>query len=250
MNINKTKADLAEGHSVFGTISPTPDPLLAEWVGLSGLDYHMLDGEHGLFNPGDAVNFVRACELRDITPMVRIGSQDPKLLLQYVDAGFQGVMVPGLMSAAAVAEMVQAIKYPPVGTRGLGPIRAAGFQLTAEPAEAYISRANSETMFIAQFEHPELLDELPAILAVPGLDAVMIGPRDLSLVMGFPDGPDHEEVQAVINQAITQVRSAGRVVGITAGTRDESARQIERGARMILTSTHSLLNRGVVELRP
>ena len=250
MRINRTKEKLGKAEPVFGTISATPDPLMAEWIALSDFDYHMLDGEHGLFNPGDAVGFVRACELHDITPLVRLGPQDPKLVLQYLDAGFQGVMMPGLMTAEAVDNIGRAMKYPPEGTRGMGPSRAANFQLSSLGAADYIEKANRNTLFIPQFEHPDLLAELESIAKLETVDAIMIGSRDLSLAMGFVSEPNHPDVVAVIDQAIATIRRAEKAAGITAGNRLAVQQQLNRGAKIILCSTHHLLASGIKQWLP
>src|SRR5678815_4167857 len=90
---NKTKAKLQQGLPVYGVISTSDDPQLAELFGIAGFDYYMLDAEHGLIDPVQAVNLIRACESTNMTPIVRIGPKDPKLVLQYLDAGMMGIMM-------------------------------------------------------------------------------------------------------------------------------------------------------------
>src|ERR1051326_1501268 len=107
---NKTKSKLKARQPAYGVISTSDDPQLAELFGIAGFDYYMLDAEHGLIDPAQAVNGIRACERIDITPMVRIGPKDPKLVLQYLDAGMLGVMMPGLESVEQVQMLVDAIK--------------------------------------------------------------------------------------------------------------------------------------------
>ena len=122
---NLTKQKLQQGLPVYGVISTSDDPQLAELFGLSGFDYYILDAEHGLIDPAQAVNVIRACERTNITPLVRIGPKDPKLVLQYLDAGMLGVMMPGLESVEEVKMLVEAIKYQPIGKRGMGIARAS-----------------------------------------------------------------------------------------------------------------------------
>src|SRR5215510_2334511 len=124
---NKTKAKLKQGLPVYGVISTSDDPQLAELFGIAGFDYYMLDAEHGLMDATQVVNVIRACERTDMTPLVRIGPKDPKLVLQYLDAGMMGVMMPGLESVEQVQMLVDAIKYPPIGRRGMGISRASGY---------------------------------------------------------------------------------------------------------------------------
>src|SRR5688572_12808881 len=106
---NKTKIKLKAGQPAFGVISTTDDPQLAELFGIAGFDYYMLDAEHGLLDPAQVMNVIRACESTNMTPMIRIGSKDPKLVLQYLDAGMMGIMMPGLETADSVFRAPQGI---------------------------------------------------------------------------------------------------------------------------------------------
>jgi len=248
---NQTKAKLKQGFPVYGVISTSNDPQLPELFGVAGFDYYMLDAEHGLIDPMQAVNVIRACERTNITPLIRIGPRDPKLVLQYLDAGMLGVMMPGLESVEEVKMLVDAIKYFPLGKRGMGISRASGYTAyIGSKASEYINFSNDQTMVIIQFEDEKLLDVFPAMCAVQGMDAGIIGPRDLSLNMGFPDGPNHPEVQAVIDKAITIMRNANVTAGITAGTRTDAAKQVARDANMILAASQSLILSGSKEFLP
>jgi 4-hydroxy-2-oxoheptanedioate aldolase len=247
---NQTKAKLKQGLPVYGVISTSDDPQFAELVGLAGFDYYMLDAEHGLIDPAQAVNVIRACERTNITPLIRIGPRDPKLVLQYLDAGMMGIMMPGLESVAEVQMLVDAVKYSPTGKRGLGLTRASGYIVYGSEASEYIDFTNEQTMVIIQFEDDKLLEKFPGMCATQGLDACIIGPRDLSLAMGFPDSPNHPEVQTVIDKAIAIMRDAGITAGITAGTRADAAKQVARGANMILAASQSLVLSGSKEFLP
>jgi 4-hydroxy-2-oxoheptanedioate aldolase len=243
---NKTKLKLKAGQPAFGVIATSDDPQLAELFGIAGFDYYMLDAEHRLIDAAQAVNVIRACESTNMTPMVRIGPKDPKLVLQYLDAGMMGIMMPLLETVEEVKMLVDSVKYAPLGKRGLGFSRASGHN----PLPDYIDFSNEQTMVIIQFEDAKLLDVFPALCMVEGLDACVIGPRDLSLNMGFPDGPNHPEVQAVIEDAIRVMKNTGITAGITAGTRTDAENQIERGAMMILAAAQSLVLSGSKNFLP
>jgi len=247
---NKTKQKLQQGLPVYGVIATSDDPQLAELFGLSGFDYYILDAEHGLIDPTQAINVIRACERTNITPLVRIGSKDPKLVLQYLDAGMLGVMMPGLESVEEVKMLVEAVKYQPVGKRGVGLSRASGYMAYTSEAPKYIQFANENTMVIIQFEDEKLLPEFEAMCSVQGVDACMIGPRDLSLNMGFPDGPNHPEVQEVIDKAIAIMKKANITAGITANTHADAAKQVARGANMILATPQALIISASKEFLP
>ena len=241
---NKTKAKLKAGQPAFGVISTSDDPQLAELFGIAGFDYYMLDTEHGLLDPMQVMNVIRTCESTNMTPMIRIGSKDPKLVLQYLDAGMLGIMMPGLETVEEVKMLVDAVKYTPLGKRGLGFSRASGHMAYTSSAPEYINFSNEQTMVIIQFEDDKLLEVFPDLCAVKGLDACIVGPRDLSNNMGFADGPNHPEVQSAIDKAINITRNAGIIAGITAGTRADAEIQITRGAAMILAAAQSLVLAG------
>src|SRR6476620_7611125 len=243
---NKTKSKLKAGFPAFGVIATTDDPQLAELFGLAGFDYYMLDAEHGLLDPIQAVNVIRACESTNMTPMVRIGPKDPKLVLQYLDAGMLGIMMPGLETVEEVKMLVDSVKYAPLGKRGLGFSRASGHT----PSPDYITFSNEQTMVIIQFEDTRLLRIFPELCAVEGLDACVVGPRDLSNNMGFPDGPNHPEVQTAIDEAIHMMKKKSIIAGITAGTRTDAENQVKRGATMILAAAQSLILAGSKSFLP
>jgi len=241
---NRLKLKLKAGQPAFGVISTSDDPQLAELFGLAGFDYYMLDAEHGLIDPAQAVNVIRACERINMTPLVRIGTKDPKLVLQYLDAGMMGVMMPDLRTVEEVQMLIDAVKYPPIGKRGVGISRASSYMAYSGEAPKYIEFANEQTMVIPQFEDPALLDGFEEMISLPNVDAVVIGPRDLSLNMGFPDGPHHPEVQEMIDRVIAVCKKSGVAAGITAGTRTESEKQVARGATMILGIAQVLIMNG------
>ncbi len=247
---NKAKRKLKAGQPAYGVISTSDDPQMAELFGLAGFDYYMLDAEHGLMDAAQVANVIRACERVNITPMVRIGPKDPKLVLQYMDAGMMGVMMPGLETCEEIRMLVDAIKYPPVGKRGLGTTRAAGYISAGKEGVEYINFANEQTMVIPQFEDAALIDRFKEMISQPGVDAVVIGPRDLSLNMGFPDGPNHAEVQEMIDRVIAICKRVGVAAGITAGSRADAEKQVARGATMILTTIQSIISAGSREFLP
>jgi 4-hydroxy-2-oxoheptanedioate aldolase len=247
---NQAKYKLKAGQPTYGVLSTSADTQIAELFGLAGFDYYMLDAEHGLMDAAQVVDVIRVCERVNMTPMVRIGSKDPKLVLQYLDAGMMGVMMPGLETPDEIKMLIDAVKYPPLGKRGMGITRASGYIAVGKEAVDYINFSNEQIMVIPQFEDPVLLDRFEKMISQPGVDAVVIGPRDLSLNMGFPDGPNHPEVQEMIDRVIAICKKTGVSAGITAGSRADSARQVARGATMILAIAQWVIAAGSREFLP
>jgi len=247
---NRAKLKLKAGQPAYGVISTSDDPQLAELFGLAGFDFYMLDAEHGLLDFAQVVNVIRACERVNMTPLVRVGSKDPKLVLQHLDAGMMGVMMPGLESVEDIKMLIDAVKYPPLGKRGMGLTRASGYVAIGDDGVDYINFANEQTMVIPQFEDAALLDGFEEMISQPGVDVVVVGPRDLSLNMGFADGPNHPEVQEMIDNVVATCKRTGVSAGITAGSRADSAKQVNRGMTMILAIAQTVIQAGSKEYLP
>ena len=241
MKLHTLKQRWASGGAAVGVIAPNRDPVLAETIGLLGFDFYMIDGEHGALSASDAEHLVRACECVGMLPLARVRSLDPKLILQFLDAGVMGVMMPGLTRRDEVEALVQAIKYPPVGQRGLGPVRAANYMLAGTVQAEYVQQANAQTMVLPQIEDIAAVEAIESMISVPGIDGVVLGPRDLAMSMGFIDGPKHPEVDDAIARVVTAVRRAGLVVGTVAGTGAQARALIAQGHQLVLTSAANLL---------
>ncbi len=241
MEANRLKIKWAKGECAFGVIAPNLDANLAETIGLLGFDFYMVDAEHGPADPIAAENLVRACELTGATPLARVRSIDAKLVLQYMDTGLMGVMMPGVDTAEEAAALVDAVKYPPVGTRGLGPVRAARYLMGGQSQAEYVAMANRETLVLPQIETMKAVENLAEMTRVPGVDGFVIGPRDLAMDMGFIDGPKHPEVAEAIDGVFDRVRAAGLALGTVAGTGAQARQLAERGASLVLASVAGLL---------
>jgi len=239
MRQNRTKAKLSTGEAVFGVIATTADPELVEIVGLAGFDFYLLDAEHGSVGVQEAAQVARACECVDITPVARV--VQPELITQFLDAGIMGIMAPDINSPAQARALVQAIKYPPAGQRGIGGGRAARHHLGAESQADYVATANRETMVWPQFEDPAAFEHLNEIISVPGIDGLVIGRLDLALKMGFADGPNHPEVDAIVQRVTEAARSRNLPVGSTATTAEIARVAFARGMRITLNPLPNLI---------
>jgi 4-hydroxy-2-oxoheptanedioate aldolase len=241
MKENKMKHRLNAKQPCYGVISPTTDPTICEYIGLSGLDFYIIDGEHGAISVSDITNMVRACENVGCTPLARVGDLNEKLILQYMDAGVMGVMMPGVQTAKQAELLVQAIKYPPKGLRGLGPVRAADYMMRMSQLQ-YVQMANEQTLVLPQIEDTDGVRNLKRMVKVEGVDGFIIGPRDLAMSMGFYDGPAHPEVNKVIDEIIATVLDAGKIIGTVAGTAEQAKVLTEKGVTIILNSVQGLIS--------
>ncbi len=244
MKENAVKAKLKRGEPVFGVLSPIYDPQVVEVVAHLGFECYMLDCEHGAGGPFEAEGFVRTCEAAGITPLARIRSTDAKLILQFLDAGIMGVMMPGIRDVSDVERLVEAVRYPPVGRRGLAGVRANDYLFGRMKAEDYIPFANEQILILPQIELIEAVHNLDRLMQVEGVDGFFVGPRDLSLSMGFFDGPAHEEVRLVINDVFAKVRAGGLITGTVAPTGSDARALADQQVGLILTSPGNLLRVG------
>lgn len=242
---SKAKDKLKNGSILYGAISPTSDPTICEYLGWAGLDFYMIDGEHGPIDVSQAVDMIRACENTGISPWARIRAVDEKIILQYMDAGIVGVMMPGIVKLSQVKELVNAIKYPPFGKRGLGPVRSADYLAGTMNQLQYIEYANQNTLVFPQMEDIVCMDFLDDMVNMEGVDGIIIGPRDLAMSMGYYDGPNHPEVKEIIETVFAKTKAAGKVIGTVAATKEQADGLIQNGAQIILNSVQGLITSGV-----
>ena len=173
MRTNTVKARLRAGETVHGCFVRYPEPALIEMLGYFGWDYVMFDGEHSTISPRDCENLTRAAELRNVDAFVRVPTNQQHVILQYLDTGVLGTMVPMINSVADAEAAVRAVKYPPRGARGVAGARAADYgQVQPFAFKDYIARANEETMLIAQVETMQAVEALPEIVKLPDIDEI------------------------------------------------------------------------------
>ncbi len=240
---NTTKAKLQAGGTVVGCFFRHAAPSLAEYAALLGWDFLVFDAEHGTLQPGDVENLVRAAELRGVTPMTRVTTNQPHIILRFLDTGSHGVHVPWVNSAAEAESAVAAVKYHPRGQRGLAGSRAADWGVT-EPLGDYVRRANAETLVVIHIETGEAVDAIEDYLAVDGIDVLFLGPTDLSHSLGVPGERDHPKVVEALHRTAEAVVGSDKVLGIFAGTPEKAVEWRDRGARYITTGLESVLATG------
>jgi 2-dehydro-3-deoxyglucarate aldolase/4-hydroxy-2-oxoheptanedioate aldolase len=204
---------LRAGETLVGTLVSVPSPELAEALSLAGLDWLFIDMEHGSFDRSDVVRALQAIR-PPCAGVVRVPAAAEAWLKAALDSGAHGVIVPHVNSVAMARELVHWSKYPPQGARSVGIARAHGYGLHF--AEAMRS-ANDRVAVIAQIEHIDAVHDIDAIAAVDGLDALFVGPYDLSASMGLTGQTDHPDVQAAIERVTAACRGK-RPLGIFGAT--------------------------------
>lgn len=202
------KQQLQEGRRVVGTFLQIPSPVIVELMARAGLDFVVIDLEHGPYGIEAAENLVRVADLAGVRPLVRVPSVDPIYILKALDLGPDGLIIPQIRSAEDAQAAVAAAKYAPEGYRGACPcVRSAGYDAVNNPD--YYRRANAETLMVMLIEGREAVENLPAIMEVEGVDVVYMGAVDLSHSLGVPGQVDHPRVREAIRSAVEQGRRRG-----------------------------------------
>ncbi|MDR3565019.1 MAG: aldolase/citrate lyase family protein [Negativicutes bacterium] len=197
--VNGIKQILASGRPVIGTWAQMGSPEMVEIVGHAGYDFVIIDAEHGSFYLETAVQMVRAAEAVGITPIIRIPDKNPSFITRMLDAGIMGIVVPQVNSSAEVESAVSAARYHPLGNRGACPrIRVAGHQ--AEDWPEFIRWSNENVLVWPLIEGLDGVNNYSQIIDVPGIDAIMLGPTDLSQAMGLPGQQQHPAVVAKLEE--------------------------------------------------
>ena len=240
MRDNLSKRALLAGKPVFGCFVRFPDPTLVDVVSYHGWDFLIFDGEHGTLEPRECENLVRAAELHDVTPIVRVPVNQPHVILRLMDTGAQGCQVPWVQDGADAERAVQSVKYGPRGTRGLAGVRAADFGERGALGD-YVRKANEETLVIVHVESAHAVERVDEIAATDGVDVVFLGPTDLSHSLGVPGETGHPLVLEHLERAAAATLAAGKVVGVTVPTAEAAVAWLERGARYVTTGIEPLL---------
>jgi 4-hydroxy-2-oxoheptanedioate aldolase len=247
MTANPVKTRILARQPVLGVLANSPDPTIAEVCGRAGLDFYMIDTEHGPITATHVADIVRACIVAGITPLARVSLHEPGLIRQCLDAGVLGIMAPGINTVAEAETLVRTVKYAPMGHRGLGNVRVAEFLQGAVGQAEYVQWANENTLVLPQIETTEAIRNLSDLCAVPGLDGFIVGPRDLSMSMGQYDGPGSNEVKRAIAGVVETVTSAGLLIGTMAATGDQAKALIDRGVLLCMNTLPGLLKSAVSE---
>jgi 4-hydroxy-2-oxoheptanedioate aldolase len=241
VRVNKTKARLTAGETVFGCFYRYPEPSIVEVLGYQGWDFILFDGEHGTLEPRDCENLARAAELHDVTTLVRVTTNQPPVILRYLDTGIQGAQIPMINSKAEAEAAVRAVKYHPRGVRGLAGVRADDYA-QRQPFKDYVVQANRETMVIAQVETGAGVEQIAEIIEVPDIDVIFIGQTDLSHSLGVPGDTENLIMQSALDRIVTAVKQSDKALGVLVSNAQAAQAWRERGAKYIVIGLESLLS--------
>lgn len=235
---------LLQGELLAGTILSIGAPEVAELLAGLGFDWLFVDAEHGALDPRDVQTAIRAA---NATPcLVRIPALDDVAIKKALDSGAAGIIVPQINSADEAARAVWSARFPPAGGRGLGVARANRYG--AEVRES-LERANDEVVVVVQAETAKAVAAIDEIVRVPGVDAVLIGPYDLSTSLSHPGELDHPVVTGAIDRIAGACHAAGLRVGIFGMTAEAVRPYVARGFTLVVAGVDIvLLRRAAIDL--
>ena len=186
----------------------------------AGLDYVIIDTEHGCFSEETTADLILAAERGGLLPYVRIGDTRRPYVLRMMDIGARGLIVPNIRTMDQVRELVSHAKFPPVGNRGFCPNRTTGWGADdwAKDVLGYMDACNRRCKIIPQCETREALEQIEEIAALPGVDGIFVGPCDLSIELGIPLEFDNPILLRAVERILNACRSAGKESVIFAGS--------------------------------
>jgi len=232
MRSSRIKAKLRRNEPALITTLHYTDPTLYEMASLMGFDGIWMDLEHHHYSVETAANLMRAARVGTSDIVARPAKDEFMRMCRLLEAGATGIMYPRCESASEAAEVVRWAKFAPLGERGVDAANADAPYCSA-PINQYLKKANDETLVIVQIESPRALEDVEAIAKVPGVDILMFGPGDFSVLAGVPYQFDH----ALLINARQRISKAAKDAGIHWGTvspsPDHTSKLMEMGARFI-----------------
>ncbi|MFV1966735.1 MAG: HpcH/HpaI aldolase/citrate lyase family protein [Pirellulaceae bacterium] len=232
MRTSRVKTKLQRDEPALITTLHFTDPSVYELTSLMGFDGIWMDLEHHVTSLETASRLMRAARVGTADIIARPAKGEFMRMSRMLEAGAQGIMYPRCDDAAEAAEVVRWAKFAPEGTRGVDSANPDNPYLSL-PLPEYLRRANEQTFIVIQLESQEAIDQVDEIAAVPGVDVLMLGPGDFSILSGFPGEWEHERIRDAQRAIGRAAKAAGKHWGCPAFTRDDAKRLLDDGARFI-----------------
>jgi 2-dehydro-3-deoxyglucarate aldolase/4-hydroxy-2-oxoheptanedioate aldolase len=237
MRANTTLEALRRGKTVFGTmLQELRSPAIPEVMATAGFDFIFLDMEHGAFNWETMADLVKVTRLTGMTPFVRVSDDQYHLVARVLDAGAQGIMVPRVERPEQVENVVHWSKFPLEGSRGCSILKGHS-DYQPQPLQEFTRHLNRENMVILQIERKAAVENIDDLLAVPGVDAAILGPNDLALSLGITNDMHHPQMVRSIDAVVTACKRHAVPCGMHVGNLEALTEWMAKGMRFIVYST-------------
>lgn len=215
-----------------------PSAWSAEVLANTGFDSITIDMQHGLMDYTTALAMLQSISTTSAIPLARVPWNDPAIIMRLLDAGCYGIVCPMINTRAEADAFVQACRYPPLGQRSYGPIRANLYA-----GDDYFNNANDTVLTFAMIETKEAMDNLEEIAATPGLDGLYVGTVDLSISLGLPEkiGISHKQIAGALRKIISVAKAHGLVTGIHLSGTENTSTLAELGFNMLTVTNDTPL---------
>lgn len=222
---------------LIGTMITLDTPATAEVLAELGFDWFFVDGEHGPLESAELLGILRAVD-HQVPCVVRVPAAEETPIKKVLDLGAAGVIVPMVNTPEQAADVVKYARYAPQGSRGVGLARAHGYGLTFGD---YVENANETVSVIVQAEHIDSVNNIEKIVQVEGIDAIQLGPYDLSASMGKMGQVDDPEVVQAIDHVIKTCQDAGLAIGWFGVTAEAVRPYLDRGCTLMTAGVDTLM---------
>ncbi|HTV67877.1 MAG TPA: aldolase/citrate lyase family protein [Rhizobiaceae bacterium] len=223
--------------AVVGSFASIPHPAAVEISAAAGFDFLCIDWEHSQFSRGDLENLVRAADVHGLPAIVRVPGHGQEAIAAALDSGAQGVLVPRVSTAEQACSAVMATRYPPVGQRGVGPGRAAGYGYRIPE---YLSAANNAILLAVQVETADGLANVDAIASTEGIDVIFVGPGDLSVSIGAMGPSGAAKLNKAIETILATAQERDKVAGIFCGRPEDVGKWSGKGASFFILASDGM----------
>lgn len=241
---NRLREKYRNGEVAIGTFFSMGDMNCMECLGFSGMDYVIIDTEHGPYDTESMMDLIRVAESVNLSPIVRIADVTHKEIQRAADCGADGLIVPCLRTVDEYRRLVDLAKFAPIGNRGFIKGRGSSFgnqEWASGTLEEYMANSNEKLMLLPQCETVESLEAIEEIVAIEGIDGIFIGPFDLSISMGIPAKFDAPEFTTAIERIIAACRAVNKPVYVYTNNPAESKLRMAQGADGIACSITSIV---------
>ncbi|NMB44713.1 MAG: hypothetical protein GX995_11370 [Clostridiales bacterium] len=229
---NLLKEKMLKGEKPIGMFHELSSASAVECIKYGGMDYVVIDTEHG---PGDVestLEYIRAAKGQELTPLVRVKDGSRNSILKMLDIGAMGLIIPNVRSLEEAEKIVSYGKYYPVGERGVAPTAGSSYwfaDYAQQGMSHYFEVSNAESLILPQCETRGCLEQIEEIAALEGIDGIFVGPYDLSVALGIPGEFDKQELIDALNRVVKACKDNNKFSIIYAGNIDAARKNYEQG---------------------
>ena len=244
--LNKLRRAIEEKGNAVGTFLGVSTPSIVEILGYTGLDFVVIDTEHGPYDTMPVSDLIRASQSRGMAPVVRVADVTHKEIQRAVDNGAEGIIIPCLRSMDDFRKAVELCKFPPLGSRGFIKARGSGYgneEWAEGTLEEYMHNSNEKVLLLPQCETREALENIEAIVNIEGIDGIFIGPFDLSISMGIPGQFDAPQFRRAVSRVLNTCKEAGKLCMIFTSSVEEAKAYMDQGFDAVANSIDTIMFR-------